>query len=136
MWRSKVVELGPMEDQATDLSANPLPAFAPPPSVSTSHVSTPPGPASPQQEQGQYAAERRAFDALFRLVEITTELFGTVTLKHDYDPEYPSDRYLVFCVTVSADRERILALEDEWTRRVAKVEPKWEAFRLFVERQR
>jgi hypothetical protein len=82
---------------------------------------------------GATGSERRAFDALGQVIEITEEIFGVpVVVESDCDPEHPNEKYVRFCVEVADDTSTILARELEWARRMANIEPKWDAFRLSI----
>jgi hypothetical protein len=74
------------------------------------------------------------FEAFQRIVEITTEVFGQAPkIKHDYNPEFPSEKYIVLTVEVPFDRKSVLDMEAEWTQMVAVVEPKLDTLRLSIE---
>jgi hypothetical protein len=78
-------------------------------------------------------SERRAFDALGKVIAVTEEIFGVpVVVESDCDPEYPTEKYVRFCVEVADEIPAILAKELEWARRMATIEPKWDAFRLSI----
>lgn len=82
-------------------------------------------------------SDKKAFDALGEIIDITSELFGSrVEVTRDADPEYPDERYVRFTVKVSGSVAEILEKEAEWARRIAKVDPKWDAFRLSIQRRK
>lgn len=77
-------------------------------------------------------ADGSAFRTLQKVVDVTTELFGSVRVKADCDPEYPDDRYTVFCVEVAGAPEEIVRLEEEWSRRVNAIVQGIDSFQLSI----
>jgi hypothetical protein len=96
-------------------------------------ISTDTGQVLPMSTAANADAYSTAFEAFRQIVEVTAEVFQQEPrIKPDYDPEFPTDKYVVLIVETRLDRKAILEKEAEWTRRIARVEPKWDAFRLSI----
>jgi hypothetical protein len=78
-------------------------------------------------------AERQAFCAVGKIIQITSEMFGReVGVKYDYDPEFPEDGYVVFIVSPSGNPAELVAKEIAWAKAVSGVAKNWESFRLSI----
>jgi hypothetical protein len=78
-------------------------------------------------------SQRAAFATLQKVVDLTTELFGdNTTVKSDYDPAFPDDKYTVFVVDVAGGPARAAQLEEEWSRRVNALVQGVDSFRLSI----
>jgi hypothetical protein len=55
---------------------------------------------------------------------ITQELFpGKCEFTHEFDPEYPEDRYVVVNVEASGEPKELVDRSGEWHRRIEQVAP-------------
>jgi hypothetical protein len=77
-------------------------------------------------------------EVIGRIVEISQGLFpGPISLKHSYDPENPSDEWLVFDVTAKGEFKDYRDREFQWHEEVEKIFPgTLSEFRLCVMPQR
>jgi hypothetical protein len=64
---------------------------------------------------------------------ITEEMFpGNMTIETDYDPEYPSDEFIVFNVQASGATSELLDRQCEWHRRLAAAIPDYADARISI----
>ena len=70
-----------------------------------------------------------------QVADITRELFpGKLVVETGVDPEIREDVSLLIQVEVRGSIEEIMALDEQWHRRVVSVAPKWSGlFRLFFD---
>lgn len=67
------------------------------------------------------------------VVALTRELFGSqITVERCNDPEFPTESYFAFTVDASGDPAPFHALELEWARRMARLEPQTTDIRLRI----
>jgi len=69
------------------------------------------------------------------VLEMTKDLFGeNVSVKEEADPEIPGERYVVLDVVLRGDVREIVALDQEWHRRLlGTVAENPQGFRLSIE---
>lgn len=70
-----------------------------------------------------------------QVASFTAELFPRITrIQVKNDPELPDELYILFAVDASGPVDDVLALNDQWHRRVISVEGKWHGlFRLAID---
>ena len=85
----------------------------------------------PSPESLAYRVPAEHENAFREVQRITEELFGTVRIKEDYEPESPADKYIVFAVSV-ADPSVAAKLEREWVHRVRHITRTWPGFSLLL----
>jgi len=74
-----------------------------------------------------------ATDYLSRLIALTTRLFGEdVGISESFDPEFPSDKSIVFSVETRLAPQQIVRAEQEWIRGVSEIVSNWESIRLLI----
>lgn len=72
---------------------------------------------------------------VYQLAALTTELFpGNLSIETGIDPENRDDVCLLFQVDAGGNVDEILALHDQWHRRLLSVAPQWPGlFRLSID---
>lgn len=96
---------------------------------------SPPKKPAPPRGRATRAVQTSLEAKLAAARRITEELFpGEITIETDFDPEYPSEEFVVFNVRATGETKELLDRQCEWHRRIAAIVPAdGESFRISID---